>query len=39
MVIPPTGNIMSGGLGGPSPTFQFSFNDGFAPPQGRPLSA
>jgi len=21
MVIPPTGNIMSGGLGGPSPTF------------------
>src|SRR5438067_4258023 len=34
MVIPPTGNVMSGGLGGPSPRFQFSFNDGFAPPQG-----
>jgi hypothetical protein len=34
MVIPPTGNILSGGLGGPSPTFQFSFNNGFAPPQG-----
>jgi len=34
MVIPPTGNILSGGLGGPGPTFQFSFNNGFAPPQG-----
>ena len=34
MVIPPTGNILSGGLGGPAPTFQFSFSDGFAPPQG-----
>jgi hypothetical protein len=34
MVIPPTGNVLSGGLGGLSPTFQFSFNDGFAPPQG-----
>ena len=34
MVIPPTGNILSGGLGGPTPTFQFSFSDGFAPPQG-----
>jgi hypothetical protein len=34
MVIPPTGNIHSGGLGGPSPTFEFAFNDGFTPPQG-----
>jgi hypothetical protein len=34
MVIPPTGNILSGGLGGSAPTFQFSFSDGFAPPQG-----
>jgi hypothetical protein len=34
MVIPPSGNILSGGLGGSSPTFQFSFDDGFAPPQG-----
>jgi hypothetical protein len=34
MVIPPTGNVLSGGLGGVSPTFQFSFDDGFAPPQG-----
>jgi hypothetical protein len=34
MVIPPTGNILSGGLGGAGPTFQFSFNNGFAPPQG-----
>jgi hypothetical protein len=34
MVIPPTGNVLSGGLGGLSPTFQFSFDDGFAPPQG-----
>jgi hypothetical protein len=34
MVIPPSGNIFSGGLGGTSPTFQFSFNNGFAPPQG-----
>jgi hypothetical protein len=25
---------LSGGLGGPGPTFQFSFNNGFAPPQG-----
>src|SRR5262245_21251219 len=34
MVIPPTGNMYSGGLGGPNPTFQFAFNDGFVPPQG-----
>jgi hypothetical protein len=34
MVIPPTGNILSGGLGGAGPTFQFSFNNGFAPPNG-----
>ena len=34
MVIPSSGNILSGGLGGSSPTFQFSFDDGFAPPQG-----
>jgi hypothetical protein len=34
MVIPPTGNILSGGLSGAGPTFQFSFNNGFAPPQG-----
>ena len=34
MVIPPGGNVLSGGLGGPGPTFQFSFNNGFAPPQG-----
>jgi hypothetical protein len=34
MVIPPGGNQISGGLGGPAPTFQFSFNDGFTPPQG-----
>ena len=34
MVIPPSGNILSGGLGGSAPTFQFSFSDGFAPPQG-----
>jgi hypothetical protein len=31
MVIPPTGNIYSGGLGGPNPTFEFGFNDGFVP--------
>ena len=30
MVIPPTGNILSGGLGGAGTTFQFSFNNGFA---------
>ena len=34
MVIAPAGNVFSGGLGGPAPTFEFSFNDGFAPPQG-----
>jgi hypothetical protein len=34
MVIPPGGNIYSGGLGGPNPTFEFAFNDGFVPPQG-----
>ena len=34
MVIPPGGNSLSGGLGGPNPTFEFVFNDGFAPPQG-----
>jgi hypothetical protein len=34
MVMPPTGNIFSGGLGGPASTFQFSFSDGFAPPNG-----
>src|SRR5262245_16080342 len=34
MVIPPTGNVLSGGLGAAGPTFEFSFNDGFAPPQG-----
>ena len=34
MVIPPSGNVFSGGLGGLGPTFEFSFNDGFAPPQG-----
>jgi len=31
MVIPTTGNIYSGGLGGTFPTFQFWFNDGFVP--------
>jgi len=30
-VMPPTGNIFSGGLGGPYPTFEFGFNDGFVP--------
>lgn len=34
MVIPPTGNVLSGGLGGAFPSFEFTFNDGFAPPQG-----
>jgi hypothetical protein len=34
MVIPPTGNVYSGGLGGPNPTFEFAFNDGFVPIQG-----
>jgi len=34
MVIPPTGNVFSGGLGVAGPTFQFSFNNGFAPPNG-----
>jgi hypothetical protein len=34
MVIPPGGNQFSGGLGGSFPTFEFTFNDGFAPPQG-----
>jgi hypothetical protein len=34
MVIPPTGNINSGGLGGPNPTFEFGFNDGFVPING-----
>jgi hypothetical protein len=34
MVVPPGGNNLSGGLGGPNPTFEFTFNDGFAPPQG-----
>jgi hypothetical protein len=34
MVIPPGGNNLSGGLGGANPTFEFTFNDGFAPPQG-----
>ena len=33
-VIPPTGNVYSGGLGGPNPTFEFAFNDGFVPIQG-----
>jgi hypothetical protein len=33
-VIPPGGNNLSGGLGGNFPTFEFTFNDGFAPPQG-----
>jgi hypothetical protein len=33
-VIPPGGNSISGGLGGPNPTFEFTFNDGFSPPQG-----
>jgi hypothetical protein len=31
MVIPPTGNVYSSGLGGPNPTFEFAFNDGFVP--------
>jgi hypothetical protein len=34
MVMPPGGNQFSGGLGGPSPTFEFAFSDGFVPPQG-----
>jgi len=34
MVIPPTGDRLSGGLGGPSPTFEFAFHDGFVPPGG-----
>ena len=34
MVIPPTGNVYSAGLGGPNPTFEFAFNDGFVPIQG-----
>jgi hypothetical protein len=34
MVIQPTGNVYSGGLGGPNPTFEFAFNDGFVPIQG-----
>ena len=34
MVIPPTGNVYSGGLGGPNPTFEFAFNDGFVPIKG-----
>ena len=34
LVIPPTGDIFSGGLGGPAPTFEFAFNDGFVPPAG-----
>ena len=34
MVIPPGGNNFSGGLGGPNPTFEFAFSDGFVPPQG-----
>jgi len=34
MAVPPTGNIFAGSLGGPNPTFEFTFNDGFSPPQG-----
>src|SRR2546430_2965008 len=34
MVIPPTGNVYAGGLGGPNPTFEFASNDGFVPIQG-----
>jgi hypothetical protein len=34
MVIPPTGNVYSGSLGGPNPTFEFAFNDGFVPIRG-----
>jgi hypothetical protein len=35
MVIPPGGNSLSGGIpGAVNPTFEFMFNDGFAPPQG-----
>jgi hypothetical protein len=34
MVIPQTGNMFSGGLGGPNYTFEFAFNNAFAPPQG-----
>jgi hypothetical protein len=34
MVIPPTGNVYAGSLGGPNPTFEFAFNDGFVPIQG-----
>jgi hypothetical protein len=34
LVIPPTGDKFSGGLGGPAPTFEFAFNDGFVPPAG-----
>ena len=34
MVIPPSGNVYSGSLGGPNPTFEFTFNDGFVPIQG-----
>jgi hypothetical protein len=34
LVVPPGGNQFSGGLGGSFPTFEFTFNNGFAPPQG-----
>jgi hypothetical protein len=34
LVIPPGGNQFSSGLGGSFPTFEFAFNNGFAPPQG-----
>jgi hypothetical protein len=34
LVIPPTGDQWSGGLGGPAPTFEFAFNNGFVPPGG-----
>lgn len=34
MYVPPGGNSLSGGLGGSFPTLEFTFNDGFSPPQG-----
>src|SRR6516164_7343180 len=30
-VAPPGGNMFTGGLGGPNPTFEFAFNNGFVP--------
>jgi hypothetical protein len=35
MVMPPGGNILSGGIpGATTPTFEFAFSDGFVPPRG-----